>query len=71
MSICMTILTRKCNKILIQNLCAKFNAFSRRNDYIFFLKNEALRNESVKIIFATRKFLEFSFFEKIIYYMLH
>ena len=35
-------------KIVIKKSCVKFDAFSRRNGS-FFLKNEALRTESVKI----------------------
>ena len=52
MSFYMTILTRKflnffLLKLSYKNSCVKFNAFLRRNGS-FFLKNEALRSESVK-----------------------
>ena len=55
----MAILTRKFNKIFLlklsfKNSCVKFDTFSRRNGTLFFLKNEALRSESVKITIKIR-----------------
>ena len=35
---------------IVKNFCVKFDAFSRRNGSIFFLKNEALRSESVNYL---------------------
>ena len=69
----MTILTRKFDKIFLlklsyKNSCVKFDTFSRRNGTLFFIKNEALRNESVnkyykllKIVLLVAKFLKDGF----------
>ena len=36
-------------KLSYKNSCVKFDALSRRNGTLFFLKNEALRSESVNL----------------------